>query len=409
MAEIDSIRAEVGKLQRDYERLNEDQLAHYKQALDKIASVLPYLPDASPRPETVPAIFGKSYDENFVSDYIAYAIDPERNGIGIEPLRQVLSLAGAPVDLIDFGSISIWREYTLVNRGRIDLLIRIDDQYLLGIENKVFAAENPGQTPGYVNALEKEFPDDERFYLFLTRDGHKARSRLFTPLSYEALYNALREVPYEWHADIRKSILWEDFLTHLREYIAIGGFVVELSEKSKLYLENYELIHDLEQAYDRDVNAIFNHVVEQLQMNLPPADWKFNFRTSRGWQQYFKSAWDVSDLSIHFEYIFSEDLLRRENFALMFEVERREAARFQEIFKKYLPELESVYEQKAISYRPSNRRRAIAWKQYDIEPDLDEIASQVLTASEEFEFLIPAIDETLAELRAQQAKTDQAE
>ena len=75
--------------------------------------------------ETIPALFKRTYDENFISDYLAYILDPSRNGIGTEPLQALLSLAFDYDSDMDLDNAIIDREHTFKDSslGRIDLLI----------------------------------------------------------------------------------------------------------------------------------------------------------------------------------------------------------------------------------------------------------------------------------------------
>ncbi len=66
------------------------QFLHLKGEYEK-------LPKVRPKRITIPEIFGRSDDENFISDYVAYILDPYRNGIGIEPLQALLSLCGKDI------------------------------------------------------------------------------------------------------------------------------------------------------------------------------------------------------------------------------------------------------------------------------------------------------------------------
>ena len=123
----------LARLRTDYERLlnaerraYEAQLAKYQAALAEMARSYPSLSGTVERPLTIPVIFGRSYDENFISDYLAYILDPDRNGIGDEPLVRLLELVVPEAEMPDIEVVEITREYSL-GSGRIDLL-RINNQ-----------------------------------------------------------------------------------------------------------------------------------------------------------------------------------------------------------------------------------------------------------------------------------------
>lgn len=261
----------LARLRTDYERLlnaerraYEAQLAKYQAALAEMARSYPSLSGTVERPLTIPVIFGRSYDENFISDYLAYILDPDRNGIGDEPLVRLLELVVPEAEMPDIEVVEITREYSL-GSGRIDLLIDICESAVVGIEAKLWSPESPGQTAGYARAMRREFPDRPHHLIFLTPSGTKPRSSAFRAVSHSQLLQTLREIRYDWRTDVRKSVLWEDFLTHLEVYVVMDNQAPVLSEKTRLYIANHEMLRDLEGAYDRDSRAVFDYVVSRLE------------------------------------------------------------------------------------------------------------------------------------------------
>ena len=376
----------------------QDELQEYYNSLDLIRQIYPHLPQPLERPLTIPAIFGKSYDENFISDYLAYIIHPEKNGIGPTPLLNLIRSIDDSIDLSSFESVEIFREYSLGEYGRIDLLILIDGSYLIGIENKTISLEGNKQTQRYVRALEREFEDYERYYAFLTPDGRKASSNKFLPISYEQLLNAFRNVRYDWAKDIRKSVIWNDFLLHLEFYIAMGQNSLQLSKKAKLYLDHHEIIEDIRRAYDQDARAIFEYVVSQIRQTMGDTEWVFDFKDTKFYQQIWKEAWKSKGLWVHYEFWYQLNFLTGTTFKYFVDVEGKRSAkdRFLELFEtEYQHTLKSEYVQKNIIYSPSHRRIAIDWKDYKFETDLAKIKEPFVLAVNEFSFLTEVIDRIL--------------
>jgi hypothetical protein len=137
---------------------NEGELALLAERLAVIGTKARQSADRSRPRETIPALFGRAYDENFISDYLAYILDPARNGIGSEPLQALLSVAFDPDLDVDLDNVTILREYAFgdVNFGRIDLLIQLGDQGergVIGIENKILASEGDTQTISYATSI----------------------------------------------------------------------------------------------------------------------------------------------------------------------------------------------------------------------------------------------------------------
>jgi hypothetical protein len=391
---------QMAQLDSEYQRILKRKIELYRERLSKLEARYRALPPGKRRALTVPAVFDRSYDENFISDYLAYVLDPSRNGIGVEPLRALLEKSGFDASTLDFSKVEINREQALSSGGRIDLCIIIDDSFVLGIENKVLSAEGAGQTPAYARAMAVDFPGCGHHFVFLTPEGRKASSRRFVPMSYSSLVEALQAVPVRLGNDLRSYFYWEDFIVHVEEYIIMDGGQFELSEKAKLYLEHYSMINDLIGAYQDDMRGMFALLGSTVQGALGGGGWIVSFKPGRLYQQAYREAWDRPELWIHLEYAFPNDVLLSDWFALMIDVERKGRQRFTELFRQRYERARTDYEKAGIDYCPDNRRIAVAWKKYSLQidmADLESIGSQLISALEEFAFLPALVDEALKE------------
>jgi hypothetical protein len=390
------LSAQLALLRDTYNKQPQDEARRLAYALRGMTKLWATLPDRR-RPDTVLSIFDRTYDENFISSYLAYVIDPARNGIGAEPLRRLLELAGADTEALDLESVTITREYDLGRYGRIDLLIQVGDRAVLGLENKVLAAEGVSQTAKYAESIARAFPDRDHYFLYLTRDGSKASSRKFIPLSYRRLLDAFAAIRHDGSGNVKKRMLWEDFLEHLRVYIALGEDMMELSEKAKMYVENYKMIKDLTRTFEREADVFFNYFRDTLAAGLPADEWKMTFYSTRGYQYFQRPSWDTPKLYIYYQYYTSREAIIQDSFTFMIDVIHPDAEQFFDLFKPRYTLLKGRYEQLDLTYRPNNRPQALAWKSYPLDGDPDNIVKQLLHAYEEFAFLTPIIDETLAE------------
>ena len=66
-----------------------ETIIDYKNRINHLGTILPYLTKVD-HSFTVPEIFNKSYDENFISKYFSYILDPKKNGIGFEPIEKII-------------------------------------------------------------------------------------------------------------------------------------------------------------------------------------------------------------------------------------------------------------------------------------------------------------------------------
>ena len=118
-------------------------------------------------PHLMPTVFGKNGNENFISDWLAFILNPAVNSVGVQPLNLLLELldngdAGivlsdsAETDMGNTGEYSSCRECYLDgdNDNRIDLLFKVEDgdeKYLFAIENKVYAGPSKNNQLGEYN------------------------------------------------------------------------------------------------------------------------------------------------------------------------------------------------------------------------------------------------------------------
>ena len=374
-------------------------LRDYTSQLETIYRTYEKLPATTPRPDTIPAIFNRTYDENFFSDYLAYVLNPDRNGLGTGPLRALLGLVSAEFDDIEIQEVEVYREFSL-DSGRIDLLILIDESLVVGIENKIFSSEGVNQTGYYAEVISKEFPDHNHALVFLSPRGTKPVSKYFKAVSYKKLLDTFQALSYDWTADIKKSVLWDDFLQHLEEYIVSEKKSFELSERAQLYIENYGMLNDLERALADDWGKLLDFIQAKLNTHIQNGDWGINFNKGYTYHQAYKTSWSQTDLSIHYEFFFDRSRLAKEVLDFMFDIEGKGARKYLALFDKKYPELIEAYRKRNIDYRPNHRKISIAWKTYVYDSPFIDWDQAFIDAFDDFAFLTPHIEEVLAEYRA---------
>jgi hypothetical protein len=360
--------------------------------------------------ETIPAIFRRTYDEKFISDYLAYILDPFRNGIGTEPLQALLSLAFDNALEIDLEKVSVYREYTFNNAyyGRIDLLLILGEEGesgVVGIENKIYATEGGSQTISYAQGFENDFPDTDHFLIYLTPDGRQPASQVFKPVSYFRLCQVLREIHYPILDDIHKCVIWEDFLAHLEEYIVMADGKFELSGKTRLYLEYRQVLEMLNNAFAQDSQKVYDYVTAVIK-DYFGEDWNFGFQGRNSFQEFRRKTWEFDNYYLFYQYRFSrENLLIKDQFPVMLGAyQGKRAKSFIDWFKennKQIIELCNSYEMEAYPTKADEKNTIlIAYKIYPcIEQDISKMEKQLLLAAEEFNVFTPIIDEAVREYK----------
>jgi hypothetical protein len=348
---------------------------------------------------TIPRVFGRTHDEYFISDYLAYILDPAKNGLETAPLEAFLRLCQIDIMNIPLEHAHIRREYGLEG-GRIDLLIECGEYFVVGVENKIYSPEGVGQTIHYSRVMDKNFSDIPHHLVFLTRTGYHAASKNAIPISYTMLWEALRSVPVSNLQDRRKLVMWEDFLEHLEVYIMNKNSTSNLftfSEKAQLYFDNYEMITDLTEIYKQEWGDAIAFLETSLNSRLGEG-WETDFPTRYGYQLLYKPQWRPNNIFIHFEWWFTFDAYQNRHIKTMVDVEGKRSVEALAFFDLQYKKLDKTYAQLGIEYRPKKRKNAIAFKEYFIEQDINKVAEKFYESFEELGFLEPVIDEVLADV-----------
>jgi hypothetical protein len=376
-----------------------------EQKLETLNKIYRYIKDEKKTVnKSIFTILGKGLHENTISDYLAYVLHPQLNGIGITPLQYVLDLLHSGIVLNEDDSIKIHREYTLRNNRRIDFLITINEDIVIGIEHKVFSEEHGDQTNDYAQLIEKEFTDSgySSYYLFLTPSGKAALSDQFIAISYKQLVSALRKVTVDYIEDIRKAVLFNEFLFHLEGQF-MKNETIALSNKAMLFKDNYELFHDLQKEFLADYQTIFKYIESVITNYFKSdigGDWEFDFKEDRGYHKMAKKSWKTSGIDIHFELGMSTTSLISQQMTFMLDIEGSNKKQFSEKYDSILKQ--SLETDKGVKYRSAKRKDTFAHKSYPILTvdqlnDETHFREKIVEIIHDFKSLIRPVDEVIAE------------
>ena len=384
--------------------------AEYLERLELIHNIYEILPETEIKRLTIPAIFGRAYDENFISDYLAYILDPKRNGIGVEPLERLISfIAGedASIELeLDSDSVEISREYTLGDHGRIDFLIKFGTNGVLGIENKITAFEGENQTVSYAKGIKHDFDNHDHYLIFLTPTGFLPSSKEFIAVSYGDLHQLLREISFPVLGDIHKVVIWEDFLAHLEGYIIMDEGKIELTEKSRLYLKNYEMLADLRGSYEQDAERIYEYVTASIKSTFGES-WTFYFKGRLNSQEITRDSWKLDKFRAFYQFMFSRDLLIKDAYQYMFGIwpRNQQSKQFIDWLKVNRPQIKEICSENDMeAYGPKRGSSSylIAYKSFPlIIEDIKQIDQQFIQVINEFNVFKPIMDDALITYRNQ--------
>ncbi len=358
---------------------------------------------------TIPTIFHRPYDENFISDYLAHILNPIHSGLGYAPLQSLLTIAGVSYSLNsnDGVGLQVFREYQLSEESRIDILIVIKRaKLIIAIENKIFSSEGYRQTIRYSEAIQAGFPAYTNILFFLTPLGTVPSSSEFKSLSYAELLTALRSYQLSDVSE-RDQFIYQDFCLHVENYI-MKSVNLKLSEKSLLYLKNAEMITDLQEAFSQDTSSVFEVLAEIIKAVFEGVSegWEYSFSEERGHQQAWKKHWRTNQVWIHYEFWFSKDSLFMDpEFSFMIDAEGKQKDSFLAKFDQLQGKLRAKYRSAGIQYRPKSRGLAIAFKDYKFQLSPENLDRSTMESFfrktiDELLFLVEPIDQALSKNRS---------
>lgn len=269
--------------------------------------------NVNPPTNTIAHIFRKESQENFISDWIAYLIDPVSFG-NAEPLSALLEVAGFDDCIDKNGIIEISREKTFDDQRRIDFYIETEE-LIIGIENKIWSGLGYHQLKDYSKSLEKLSNGKEiRKILLLPQnntsiDLSENNSDIsvsgFVSVTYEDFVNALKKLQINFIENLRSSFLLQDFITYVEEYFMDSNVDIKKNFDMVSFLfEHKNQLNELETCKNNLQTQFAKSVVKKLAETFDEEIWKINTPKTSSYFQLFKGQWDT--LQVHFELLPTE-------------------------------------------------------------------------------------------------------
>lgn len=192
--------------------------------------------------DTFLSVLGKTYNENLISDYLAYILDDSRSHLGVAPLNALLKCASSSCELKKTDKITIEREHCLNRdqKNRIDILIHIQNEkksFYIGIENKIGSDEGTNQTTRYANSLDTFYKSkgEKNIYIFLTPTGIDAKDIRFKSISYN-------DIVEEFENTTLDNMFFADFKNHVKKYIVSNAFECTFTKEELDFLYAFEFM-----------------------------------------------------------------------------------------------------------------------------------------------------------------------
>lgn len=279
--------------------------------ITEFREMLEIMPEASIKQltNTLAHIFRHDYKENFISDWLAFLLNPIYMET-VEPLERLLHRAG----FYDFNAnlsdeIEIEREYTFDDGRRIDFLIHINDQ-IIAIENKIWSGLQDNQLKDYskqIRDLCKKEGINTYYCIFLCpqknqifTDKENISFFDFKTITYEDLINDFKEIRLNCISNLRAAVLMQDFITHMEEYIMSNNSLDTVNFETLKFANEYsEKIERLNSQITSSKEKFGKMLKSRMLELVPNGNWDTNSNNSY-YYQLFKQYWN-EEYQVHFE------------------------------------------------------------------------------------------------------------
>ena len=346
---------------------------------------------------TVLDILNKShYDENFISDWLAFIFNPEINGIGNRPISSLmnsLDISKSNIQNEDIKRewsnnikelkdtineqkfIGIEREKVIDDNKRIDMLIKYSNTWIV-IENKINSKENGTQTKNYYNYIMKKKKKIEKelssgkinvIFIYLKPNYNKSEpsEENFIPLTYSQLFMQICEINENDYneEEIYKYKYLEELERMMKNYMKEEEF--DLSNIAiKTYINYREKIKSIEEQYRNNNKILIQKIVTEIENLFSKENgYEINKKNNDTLIQIGKTTWKNEKKNgyftgIHYEVDFIEknDILGFDNVEIRIELHIEDNIKDRE--------LEKLHKKINIGKRPDDRLNA-----YDYEKD----------------------------------------
>ena len=182
------------------------------------------------------------------SNFLSWLLDPkESHKLGDiflkRFLREVFSsdkfgeIDQIDVEGMDLSKVEIQREWK-----NIDILIILEG-VVVCIENKVLSKEHSNQLKRYKEIIEKQFPDYQQTFVYLTPDGDDSEdeTETYEPISYEFIVDSLDRIVSVYGESLNGQVknYIKDYITIIKRELMGTDKLTELSKK--IYQNHKEL------------------------------------------------------------------------------------------------------------------------------------------------------------------------
>lgn len=208
------------------------------------------------------------------SNFLAWLLDPkETHGLDdyflIKFLKEVCysmeddeEVTIVELDTWDFDRLEVKRE-----EFNIDILI-VDDEneFVCAIENKVKSSEHGNQLSRYKETLDREFPEYNKFLVYLTAEGEKPSDEDWTSVSHSDIHPLVGRL-----LETKGNVLSEEIKVFIRHYKKVlERHIMEESELKELCEKIYrkhgkaiDIIEEYKPDKRQEIYKFLKNYIEQ--------------------------------------------------------------------------------------------------------------------------------------------------
>ena len=239
-----------------------------KRRLAGFKNDLNLLPKAEEPPSTVLQIIRDNQQEQDWQRLLFHYLSPDGpHGLDYALLEHLLSALSERSDLdftfsrFDLADVQIEQEVTISNGRRPDAVIWASEDWFICWELKVDASEGEDQTQDYVitdafqsiNLEKEDVPTDSHHYIYLAPDDTLPGADEFVPVSWNWIAEEIQMFLAESHGEYpaRTIAQLEMFSGTIRSELTMTKYKENRREKIELYLDYYNEISEVQQAFER--------------------------------------------------------------------------------------------------------------------------------------------------------------
>ncbi len=211
------------------------------------------------------------------SDMLAWLFNPyENHNLNDKVLKEILmQLSKKDAEyinllLLDYSDLEVYREYTIDNGRRIDILMESkNNKVIFIIENKIWSGEGDNQLEDYKNYIDEKYSDYNRIFLFLTPEKErKEKYKGYIHITYSMIYSVLNCVLQENQIKFEIGVIIRQYEEIIGRYImgSIDKEMIDLCRK--LYVAHKEALDKIMQYGNTTyyLTEVINEILDNEQI-----------------------------------------------------------------------------------------------------------------------------------------------